>query len=216
MTVAIIDYGLGNLYSILQVCAAVGIDAVVTSDKNTILTSQGVILPGVGAFKEAMNELQGKELIDTIHNYIKLAKPFLGICLGMQLLFEESYEFGYHKGLAILKGSVNPMCHHDQGKKLLKVPHIGWNNICCSVGIARWEETVLDCIREGEKMYFLHSYIVNPADNSMWLAQTKYEDLVFCSAVKSGKIYAVQFHPEKSGPSGIQIFDNFKKIIQKG
>lgn len=209
MKIAIIDYGIGNIQSIYNSIRMYDIEINITDDKNEILESDGVILPGVGAFKKAMEELEKRGLVDTINQFIKLDRPFLGICLGMQLLFDSSEEFGYTKGLGIIKGKVE---HFEPLNS--KLPHIGWNEVNNSSQL--WENTILDNISNSSLFYFVHTYICKPSDNSVILSESNYDIQTFCSSLKYKNVYATQFHPEKSAEIGLHIMSNFVKIIQKG
>ncbi|MDH4129907.1 MAG: imidazole glycerol phosphate synthase subunit HisH [Spirochaetota bacterium] len=196
----IIDYGRGNLNNVRKAFLSFGYEAKIIENPNEIDNSQGLVLPGVGAFGDSMNCLNDQGFSDKIREYINLGKPFLGICLGLQLLFEESDEFGYKKGLAVIKGHVTRFKIKD------KVPHIGWNQ-------AEFKKT--SCIFTGipneSYFYFVHSYYAIPEDNSIILATTHY-GVDFTSAVEHKNIYATQFHPEKSQTLGLRIIKNFGDI----
>jgi len=204
--VSIIDFKVGNIFSVVQACNEIGLSVEVTSDYNTILSSDGVILPGVGAFGDAMLNLEEQNLIITIKDFVKTGKPFMGICLGLQLLFTHSEEFGDHKGLDIIKGSVKKF---DNSKD--KVPQIGWNKIYKSNN--DWKKTPLKSIINNEYMYFVHSYFVKPQDKSIILTNTNYSELEYCSSIKKDNIFATQFHPEKSGEKGLEIYRNWSKLL---
>lgn len=204
--VSIIDFKVGNIFSVVQACNEIGLSVEVTSDYNTILSSDGVILPGVGAFGDAMLNLEEQNLIITIKDFVKTGKPFMGICLGLQLLFTHSEEFGNHKGLDIIKGSVKKF---DNSKD--KVPQIGWNKIYKSNN--DWKKTPLKSIINNEYMYFVHSYFVKPQDKSIILTNTNYSELEYCSSIKKDNIFATQFHPEKSGEKGLEIYRNWSKLL---
>jgi len=216
--VAIVDYGLGNLYSVKQACQHVGLQANITSSKSEILAADAVILPGVGAFGDAMDNLRRLDLVTVLQEIAASSKPLLGVCLGMQLLMAESYEFGWHQGLGIIDGSVvkidNPM---DAGRQL-KVPQIGWNTIwmpeiVSSIPGRLWDGTLLDGIMDGEFMYFVHSYIIRPQDSSVALSITRYGQIEFCSSFCQRNIFACQFHPERSGNRGLIIYQNLARRI---
>ena len=204
--VSIIDFKVGNIFSVVQACNEIGLSVEVTSDYNTILSSDGVILPGVGAFGDAMLNLEEQNLIITIKDFVKTGKPFMGICLGLQLLFTHSEEFGDHKGLDIIKGSVKKF---DNSKD--KVPQIGWNKIYKSNN--DWKKTPLKSIINTEYMYIVHSYFVKPQDKSIILTNTNYSELEYCSSIKKDNIFATQFHPEKSGEKGLEIYRNWSKLL---
>jgi len=214
--VAIIDYGMGNLFSVQRACAHVGLEAVVTHQKGEILNADGIILPGVGAFGDAMIHLKELELIDPIKDFIQGGKPYFGICLGMQLLMSESEEFGIHRGLDIIPGMVKKLNVKHQKDRLGKVPQVGWNQICTKNGVQEgWAGTPLDHLESGEYMYFVHSYYVAPTDQGVALSNTFYEGVEFCSTLQQDNIFAVQYHPEKSGEIGIQIYKNWVTHLNK-
>jgi len=202
--IAIIDYGMGNLRSVQKGFEYVGHKAVVTRDLRVIDQASHVVLPGVGAFGDCMANLGRYELTDVIHRSIGKGKPFLGICLGYQLLFSESEEFGFHKGLGILAGKVKaiPLPHND-GDMSLKIPHMGWNTIQVNK-----PAPPLQNIAPGSYVYFVHSYYVEPADSSLVSTQTEY-GIPFASSVWKDNIFATQFHPEKSQAVGLQVLKNF-------
>ena len=201
--IAIIDYDMGNLRSVQKGFEMVGHQAVVTRDVETIDRASHVVLPGVGAFGDCMNNLNRYGLIDPIYRAIRDEKPFLGICLGYQLLFEESEEFGIHKGLGILPGKVKAMLTVDAQGKPLKIPHMGWN----SIEIAQ-PAPPLKGIASGAFVYFVHSFYVEPAQSALTCTTTEY-GIPFASSVWKGKVFASQFHPEKSQGIGLSILKNF-------
>jgi imidazole glycerol-phosphate synthase subunit HisH len=207
--IAIIDYGMGNLRSVQKAFDAVGHQAVVTRDPRAIADASHVVLPGVGAFADCMANLEQYGLVEPIRKTVASGKPFLGICLGLQLLFTESEEFGIHKGLGLLPGRVKkfPFGDNESVPKgtsgRLKVPHMGWNG----VAIER-AAPPLTGINSGEHVYFVHSYYVEPQDKSVVATTTDY-GLSFVSSVWRDNIFACQFHPEKSQTAGLRIVKNF-------
>jgi len=209
MNIAVIDYGIGNVQSIQNALNKFGIKGVLTSDRDVILKSDGVILPGVGAFKKGMIELRSRGLDLTINQYVKTSKPLLGICLGMQLLFDSSEEFGLSNGLGIIKGSVCklPILNDE------KLPNISWTALKKSA--TPWGNTILDNVTINEDMYFIHSYVCKPSDKSGILATARYGNISFCASVKYNNIYGCQFHPEKSSKAGLKVIKNFINIINK-
>jgi glutamine amidotransferase len=215
--IKIIDYHMGNMFSVQGACSEVGLAAAITSDKNEIMLADALILPGVGAFGEAMNNLQKLDLIEPIKDFIFSGKPFLGICLGMQLLFSESEEFGINKGLGVIEGRVTKFPKKNSRNLTIRVPHIGWNSILEPAGrnASAWECAILKGIDEGEYMYFVHSFYGIPSDEKVIISVTDYDGIPFCSSLHHGNIYATQFHPEKSAKKGIQIYHNWKNIIQE-
>lgn len=210
--VVIVDYGLGNLYSIKQTCAYVGIDAIITYDKEKIVKSDAIILPGVGAFGDAMDELKKRDLNDLLRDQAKSGKVIIGICLGMQLLMSESIEFGIHKGLDIIPGTTHKF--NNDSYNSLKVPQIGWNHINpVSNNNNHWEGTLLQGLRSDEYMYFVHSFYVEPANSDVIIAYTDYGNITYCSALHYENIIGFQFHPERSGPSGLNIYRNLAHLL---
>jgi glutamine amidotransferase len=216
--VAIIDYRMGNLFSVEHACAAVGIQPVITSDTDAILACDGAILPGVGAFGEAMENMRRLGLDGAVKRFLDTGRPFMGVCLGLQLLFEESEEFGSHRGLGLIRGSVRRFPGHSSSGETIRVPQIGWNQIRPAHGRAGdWDPSPLRGIAEGEYMYFVHSYYVAPAESADALSMTRYEGLEYCSSVRRENLFASQFHPEKSAREGLRVYRNWADtIIQRG
>lgn len=204
--IIIVDYGMGNLRSVLKAFEKLGANVAVSSDKSTIKSSDAIVLPGVGAFRDCMKNLETMGLLDIIVEEIKAGKPYLGICLGLQILFTESEEFGRTPGLDILKGRVRRFLFKDQGNSL-KIPHMGWNQVKL-----KKQHPLLDGIEDGEYFYFVHSYYVEPDDDSVVLTTTDYGK-EFVSAIAVDNIVAVQFHPEKSQKKGLRFLSNFLKWI---
>lgn len=200
--IAIIDYGMGNLRSVHKGFEKVGVEAAVVSDPALVGRARGVVLPGVGAFADAMANLRGAGMVDAIRRAVEEGKPFLGICLGQQLLFEASEEWGYTEGLAIFPGQVRRLPEN------LKVPHMGWNQI----EIVR-PDPLLEGIPDRSSFYFVHSYAVEPAQEEIALALTGY-GVHFASIVGKGKVYGIQFHPEKSSVLGLKILENFGRVVE--
>ncbi|MHB8155173.1 MAG: imidazole glycerol phosphate synthase subunit HisH [Candidatus Omnitrophota bacterium] len=217
--VSIIDYGMGNLFSVKQACEHAGINALVTADKSIIESSDALILPGVGAFGDAMSFLEKLDLISSIKNFISTGKPFLGICLGLQLLMDESEEFGVHKGLGIIPGKVIKFPEQDNDGSRNKIPQVGWNRIIKNPSLPRggWANTPLRDIKDGEFMYFVHSFYVVPVQKESVLSLTRYGQTEYCSSFLFRNIFAVQFHPEKSSLEGIKIYRNWaESFITRG
>jgi imidazole glycerol-phosphate synthase subunit HisH len=202
--IAIIDYGMGNLRSVQKGFERMGREAVVTRDPKTILDAGKVVLPGVGAFPDCMRNLEEYGLIDAVQQTISSGKPFLGICLGLQLLFTESEEFGISKGLDIIKGRV--VRFKGPEFKDLKIPHMGWN----SVSIKRRPPAMQD-VPEGSHVYFVHSFHVVPEDKGVIATTTNY-GTDFVSSIWKDNIFAVQFHPEKSQALGLSILKRFGEM----
>lgn len=200
--IAVIDYGMGNLRSVQKGFEKVGHQATVTSDPADVDRADKVVLPGVGAFEDAMAELHRRGLIDPVLAAIDAGKPFLGICLGLQLLFETSFEHGQHKGLGVLEGEVVRF----ELPPDYSVPHMGWNQL----SIAR-RAPILEGIEEGTYFYFVHSYYVVPRDPQVIATTTDYPD-PFCSMIWRDNLFATQFHPEKSQADGLRMLENFAEL----
>lgn len=200
--IAVIDYGMGNLHSVRKALEVVGADAMVLSDPADIAKADKIVFPGVGSFGEAMKELKRRSLTMPIKEAIENGKPFLGLCLGLQLLFEKSEEAPGVKGLCVLRGEVKRF------RGALKVPHMGWNNILMVQGT---RDKILKNVPDGSYMYFVHSYYVRPKDKNVILTNTRY-GIDFASGVCKDNIYAFQFHPEKSQALGLKILENFIKL----
>ncbi len=200
---AIIDYGMGNLRSVQKGFQKVGYDALVTRDPGAIADAEGVVLPGVGSFRMCMDNLRNYGLIKPILNSVESGKPFLGICLGYQVLFTEGEEFGRCPGLGLLEGKV---VRFGQG---IKVPHMGWNQ----VKIAR-KPPILEHFSDGSYLYFVHSYYVVPEDEGLIATTTEYS-VEFASAIWADNLFATQFHPEKSQELGLGVLERFGKFCQE-
>ena len=207
--VAIIDYGMGNLRSVQKGFEEVGADAIITSDSQKILSAKSVVLPGVGAFKACMDNLEQFGLIDTVKKTIKSGKPFLGICLGLQLLFSQAEEFGSVSGLDIIKGRVvgfkDAKLKSEAGEPL-KIPHMGWNNV-----EAKPSYPLFDSVPDRSYFYFVHSYYVVPEDKTTVATTTNY-GIDFVSGIQHENIHAFQFHPEKSQKLGLVVLRNFSTL----
>ncbi|MBF0343334.1 MAG: imidazole glycerol phosphate synthase subunit HisH [Nitrospirae bacterium] len=217
LNIAIVDYGMGNLFSIKNACNTFGISTVITSSREEIANANALILPGVGAFGDAMKILEDLNLIDTILEFVSSSKPIFGICLGMQLMMTESLEFGVHKGLGIIDGNVVPFDNLG-GNTILKVPHIGWsriNGIPKKNELDPWQDTMLNGLNNGEYMYFVHSFYVKPRHTDISISYSQYGNVTFTSSFQYKNIFACQFHPEKSGLKGLEIYKNFINRIVK-
>ena len=201
--IAIVDYGVGNLFSLRSSLAKLGLEAAVTADPGVLRKADRLILPGVGAFADAMAKLEATGLVPVLQEEAK-TKPLLGICLGMQLLLERSYEYGTHAGLGLIPGEVCPL-EPDLTDKSLKVPQIGWN----ALHIVR-EDPLFRYIQEGEYVYYVHSYYAKYRAEST-LAVSAYS-IPVTGAVRCGKVYGTQFHPEKSGDTGLRILKAFAEL----
>ena len=203
--IAIIDYGAGNIQSVYKALKFIGADCKVTSDKDEILNADGAILPGVGSFGDAMDTMTKRGNKDTIIEYTKSGKPFLGICLGLQLLFPESEETPGVKGLDIFKGTITKIPNQN---RTLKIPHMGWNNISIKQKNGIFKDI------EGEPyVYFVHSFYLKAQDKDIVAATTQY-GVEIDAAVQKGNIIATQFHPEKSGEVGLKMLKNFVEMVK--
>lgn len=205
--IAIIDYGMGNLRSVQKGFERIGFAAEVTADPARLLAAEKIVLPGVGAFRDCIHNLEQGGFVEPILQVIAEGRPFLGICLGLQLLFSESEEFGLHKGLGVIPGRVVrfPEGMQEQGEKL-PVPHMGWNQISLKA-----ETRLFDGIQDNSNVYFVHSYYVKPDDPTAIAATCSY-GLEFCAAIRKDNVMATQFHPEKSQGIGLQMLKNFAEM----
>lgn len=215
--VAIVDYGLGNLFSVQRACAHVGLQAGVTSSVDDVLRADGLILPGVGAMPTAMERLRTTGLGEAIIACAERGTPVFGICLGMQLLMKNGSEFGPHDGLGIIDGDVIRFAGTTAGGQALKVPHIGWNAIVPSPrgDASAWTGTLLEDVEPGSEMYFVHSFHVVARDPSVSIATTSYGSVSFCAAIARDNIFACQFHPERSGPVGLSMYARFGQHLMQ-
>jgi len=200
--IAIVDYQMGNLRSVQKAFEKVGHPAVITSDPKQLQDAERIVLPGVGAFRDAMRELQDRQLIEPIQQAVQTNKPFLGICLGLQLLFDVSFEDGEHRGLGILPGRVVRFSL----PRGFKVPHMGWNEVQI-----RRPAPILNGIDQGSHFYFVHSYYVEPSSDQVIAIETDYHR-PFCSMVWRDRLFATQFHPEKSQQLGLRVLKNFAEL----
>jgi len=212
--VVIVDYGLGNLFSVVRALQFLGVAFIVSGEIEDVCNAERLILPGVGAFGEGMNQLEKRGLIEPIISYAQSGRPLLGICLGMQLLMTEGEEFGVHRGLDIVMGKARPL-RSLAVRDGCKIPHIGWNSMMIPSGCKRnqpdglWSDTALSGLAPGSFMYFVHSNVVILANDEECLAETGYGGVRFCSVLRKGNVYGCQFHPERSGPRGLAIYKNF-------
>lgn len=200
--IAIIDYGAGNLSSVKKALDYLGAESEITQDKEKIMSAGHIILPGVGSFGDAMNSMEERGLVDTVRQAALSGKPFLGICLGLQLLFESSDESPDVKGLGILGGKIVTI-PKDKG---LKVPHMGWNSVSL-----KQTDGIFSGIKDESYFYFVHSYYLKDADEDVVAATTQYGVNIQC-AVQKGNLCATQFHPEKSSKTGLKLLENFLKL----
>lgn len=205
-SVTVVDYGRGNLFSIGRALEHLGATPRFTSDPNEIENAPRLLLPGVGAFGDGMEGLRSRGLVEPLRRHAKSGRPFLGICLGMQLLLDESEEFGRHEGLGIVPGKVARF--PESPARDWKVPHYGWNKLAPA---AAWGGTALSGLDDKARMYFVHSFYAAPADPAHRLAATPYAGIEFCSVLRAGSVLGCQFHPEKSGESGLCLLSAWLK-----
>lgn len=210
--VTIIDYGVGNLLSVKRGFEKCGANVKISSNPKEILSASKIVLPGVGAFPNAMLSLDKLKLISVIMELVDLKKPILAICLGMQLLMEQSDEFKITQGLGIIPGKVTKIPIAVTSEHEYKIPHIGWSQLVQSPGISSWDKTVLKGVAENESVYFVHSYMVEPEDKNARIADVNYGDTRISAVIAQEQITGCQFHPEKSGKLGLKILNNFISI----
>lgn len=204
--ISIIDYGAGNIQSVYKAMNFIGCDCVITRDKNIIMNSDGAILPGVGSFGDTMDTMTSYGINNTVTDYINSGKPFLGICLGLQLLFPKSEESPNASGLSVFDGTITKI----PSGQVYKIPHIGWNSIEIKKGSRIFKD-----IENNSYVYFVHSYYLNAADKDIVAAQTQY-GVTIDAAIEKNNVFATQFHPEKSGETGLKILRNFADIVKGG
>jgi glutamine amidotransferase len=205
--VTIIDYGMGNLFSVSRAVEHCGAEPIFATEASQVAQAERLILPGVGAFADGMAGLQGQGLVESIQEYSRSGRPLLGICLGMQMLLETNEEFGLHKGLGLIPGHVSAIPKQGSDHRPHKIPHIGWNRL--HAVRRNWAGTILDSIPEQTPAYFVHSYTAFPEDDANRLADCDYNGQRISAVVQSGRMFGCQFHPEKSGPWGLKILENF-------
>ena len=208
--VAIIDYGMGNLFSVRRAFEHCGASVIISDDPKVLLRTQRLVLPGVGAFADGMRGLIERKLDKTILAFVDSGRPLLGICLGMQMLASVSEEFGKHKGLNIIPGRVMPIPKTTIEEKPHKIPHIGWSSLLLPDSLSsRWERSILKGLTPGDAVYLIHSFAVYPDDDGHRLADCSYNGRTISSAIQKNNVYGTQFHPEKSGSVGLSIIHNF-------
>lgn len=215
MKITVIDYGLSNLRSVQNAFARCGAETLLTSSVADVRAAEALVLPGVGAFRDGMAGLERLGLVEVIRQKAVEGTPLLGICLGMQMLFDESEEFGTCPGLGLIPGRVVKIPAEDVQGKPQKVPHIRWDPLFLAGGHSDFAGTVLEKVTPGQECYFIHSYEAKPAKEADRLADTRYGGRGVCAVAAHGSVVGCQFHPEKSGPVGLSILSQFINICQK-
>lgn len=213
--VAIVDHGLGNMLSVRLACERVGLPARLSSDPSFIANAPAVILPGVGAFGKAVEGLQGSGLIKAIERFVETGRPLVGICLGLQLFMTESYEFGRHPGFGFFEGPVVRLEPKTEDGRRLKVPRVGWDVVHFETdgrndGVAA---KLLNGVPDGVHMYFLHSYVASPARSDVVVGTTRHGETTIPAVLGRSNLAAFQFHPERSGETGLRIYRNLRGIV---
>ena len=207
--VTVIDYGAGNLLSLSRALEYCGAQVLLTRSENEIKTAESLILPGVGAFSNGMEGLQKHGLVEPLLRFAASGKPMLGICLGMQMLMEESDEFGTTRGLGVIPGRVEAIPDTDHNGVSHKIPHVGWGPLNVPSESCVWGKTILHATQPGEHVYFVHSFAAHPKNLEHRLADTLYNGRVITAAVRNGNVFGTQFHPEKSGGVGLSVLKSF-------
>ena len=214
-TVAVVDYGMGNLFSVCHACERAEMGAFVTDRPADVATADAVLLPGVGAFGDAMDRLRERGLVEPLRERSRAGRLVVGICLGQQLLMTESHEFGRHRGLGLIEGDVVRFAETDRAGRPVKVPHVGWDRVRRPAGAGDpWAGSPLAGLPDGTAMYFVHSFYARPADPRVVLAWGRYGGTEFCSALRAGNTFAFQFHPERSGPEGMRVYHTIAALAR--
>lgn len=209
-TIHVIDYGVGNLFSVKRALRHCTAEVVFVSTPAEIAEAPNLVLPGVGAFGNGMEELRKRQLVEPIREFARSGRPFLGICLGMQLMMDGSDEFGLHEGLGLIRGNVQKIPDKTNSGEQVKIPHIGWNALLKpKKETVSWEKTILEHVAEGEYAYFVHSYVAHPENSDHILATASYGGYPITAVIASGSLSGCQFHPELSGPTGLKILKEF-------
>ena len=208
--IAVIDYGVGNLFSLLSSLNYVGLDTKLTNNIEEIKNAKGIILPGVGAFRDAIGNLEKYGLKETLINEARKGKPFLGICLGMQMLFEKSYEYGEYEGLGLINGTVEEIRKYIPENSDLKIPHMGWNSLIINERFK--DDKILKDVDNNEYVYYVHSYFAK-TDMKNIVTYSEYGTKI-PGIVKNENVYGMQFHPEKSGDTGLKLLKNWGELIK--
>ncbi len=205
MQITVVDCDAGNLLNVVRALEYCGAEVTVTNDAKKINHSERLVLPGVGAFSDCMASMHKYDLVEAVREYANSDKPLLAICVGMQMLFDSSSEFGIHEGLSIIPGTVEAIPNKIEGEKHRKIPHVGWTELDFDVDANTW----LQGIEPQSSVYFVHSFMAVPAAKEHILASSNYDGQSICAAVAKGNILGCQFHPEKSGSVGLEILNNF-------
>ena len=213
-SIVVIDYGIGNILSVVRAFEHHNVHVKVTDSPSDIVNARSLVLPGVGAFGDGMQGLREKRLIEPILEYCLKERPFLGICLGMQMMMDSSEEFNYNAGLGIISGTVKKIQGSGSDGTPHKIPHIGWNELIPPHDTL-WDRTILDGLAPGTAMYFVHSFTPVPNDPDNRLSDCSYDGLVISAVIRKGNLYGCQFHPEKSGKAGLHLIKNFIAISFK-
>jgi glutamine amidotransferase len=211
--VAVVDYGMGNVFSVMHALKHVGLDAVLSREPDDLARAHGIVIPGVGAMPDAMQTLRTQGLVDCLISQGQAGKPILGICLGFQLLMDTGTEFGTHAGLGLIPGQVLPLPEeHDIDGHSLPVPNVRWSPLSL-VPQNDLSPHPFDNLSRGDELYFVHSYYVSPTDKSILVAKTHFGEFSYCAAARVGNVYGCQFHPERSGEIGLTVFHRFATIL---
>lgn len=211
-TVSIVDYGTSNLLSVTRAFDHAGAAVEIVSRAEQVTKAERLVLPGVGAFGNCQDGLRAGDLWEPVGEFMRNGKPFLGICVGMQMMLESSDEFGDHEGFGLIPGRVGAIPPVGADGRAHKIPHIGWNRLSPPDSSNAWRSTILDGIEPGESFYFVHSFTAQPKDAGHRLADTDYDGLPISAVVRRENAYGCQFHCEKSGPVGLKIIENFLKL----
>jgi glutamine amidotransferase len=214
-TLAIVDYGMGNLFSVLHAFASVGQPAEITSSPGRLAAADGIVIPGVGAFGIAMDVLERTGMAGVIRTKAAAGTPIVGICLGMQLMMASSTEFGAHRGLDLIPGETLGLAAHPSLERGTRIPHVGWTAVD-PVNAGAWDGTPLGGLSAGHEMYFVHSFYVRPADAGVALSTSRYGGVTFCSSLVKDNVFGCQFHPERSGAEGLEIYRRLSAAIRSG
>ena len=210
-SVVVVDYGIGNLLSVRRAFEQVEAEVELSDDPDRIARAGRLVIPGVGAFGDCVGELRRRALVEPVREAMASGRPCLGICVGMQMLLEASEEFGAHEGLGVIAGRVVAIPRHAADGTAHKVPFVGWASLR-PAGLAEWRGTILDGLEPDAAAYFVHSYAAHPANEARRLADSDYDGLRICAALRRDNVFGCQFHPEKSGPVGLRIVANFMAL----